>query len=49
MEMQSAAPRTNVAQTQPPATPASFALPLFGVYSGTTGQGHLWTEGDSIE
>lgn len=46
--MRSAAPRTNIAQTQPPAPTASFALPIFGVYSGTV-QGCLWTERDAIE
>lgn len=44
----SAAPRTNIAQPQPLTPSASFALPLFGVYSGT-GQGYLWTESDAIE
>ncbi len=33
---------------EPPAKPASFAFPLFGVYNGT-GDGYLWSEKDEIE
>jgi hypothetical protein len=32
----------------PEAKPASFALPLFGVYNGSTG-GYLWNEREEIE
>jgi hypothetical protein len=48
MEMQDAAPRTRVAVIAPEAKPASFALPLFGVYNGTSG-GYLWNEKAAIE
>jgi hypothetical protein len=44
----SAAPRTTVAAIAPKAKPASFALPLFGVYNGTGGA-YLWSEEDAIE
>ena len=47
-EMQSAAPRTTVPVIVPETKHASFALPLFGVYSGN-GKGYLWTERDAIE
>ena len=47
-ETHSAAPPTKVALIAPEAKPASFAIPLFGVYNGT-GQGYLWTERDAIE
>lgn len=43
-----AAPTASVAQPEPPARPASFAFPLFGVYNGT-GEGYLWSERDEIE
>src|SRR5262249_5370392 len=39
---------TTVALRGPEPKPASFALPLFGVYSGT-GESYLWTERDAIE
>jgi hypothetical protein len=45
IETHSAAPSTEIV---PEAKPASFALPLFGVYSGT-GKGCLWTERDTID
>jgi hypothetical protein len=45
----SAAPRTTVAVIAPEAKPASFALPLFGVYNGTATGGYLWNEKDAIE
>jgi hypothetical protein len=48
MEMQDAAPHTTVAVMAPEAKPASFALPLFGVYNGTN-CGYLWKEKDAIE
>ena len=44
----SAVPRATVAMITPEAKPASFALPLFGVYNGT-GSGYLWDEKDAIE
>jgi hypothetical protein len=48
IDMHSAAPQTNIAQTPPLAPTPSFALPIFGVYSGT-GKGYLWTDRDAIE
>ncbi len=48
IETHSAAPRTTVAVIAQKAKPASFALPLFGVYNGT-GKAYLWTERDAIE
>lgn len=48
INMHAAAPRTNIPQPQPLTPTESFALPLFGVYSGT-GEGYLWTERDAIE
>jgi hypothetical protein len=48
IETHSAAPRTTVPVIAPEAKPASFAFPLFGVYSGT-GDGYLWSEKDAIE
>jgi hypothetical protein len=47
-ELQNAAQRATVAVTAPKTTPASFALPLFGVYNGTSG-GYIWNEKDAIE
>ena len=44
----SAASTTGITAITPEAKPASFALPLFGVYNGT-GEGYLWTERDAIE
>jgi hypothetical protein len=38
----------NIAQPEPTVTPASFPLPLFGVYNGT-GEDYLWSERDEIE
>ncbi|HEX4037750.1 MAG TPA: hypothetical protein VHX37_06805 [Acidobacteriaceae bacterium] len=43
-----AAPSTAIAQTQPPARPASFPFPLFGLYNGT-GEACLWSERDEID
>ena len=43
-----AAPTTKITAIPPEAKPISFALPLFGVYSGT-GEGYLWTERNAIE
>lgn len=43
-----AAPNANSAQSEPPARPSSFAIPIFGVYNGT-GDGYLWSETDEIE
>lgn len=48
IETHSAAPRTTVAVIAPEAKPASFALPLFGVYNGTGG-GYFWNKEDAIE
>jgi len=48
IETHSAAPRTPVAVIAPQPKPASFALPLFGVYNGTGG-GYLWNEKETIE
>jgi len=48
MEVHSAASLTTVAVIAPKAMPSSFALPLFGVYNGTSG-GYLWNEKDAIE
>jgi hypothetical protein len=48
METHPAAPRARVAVIAQQAKPASFALPLFGVYDGTSG-GYLWNENDAIE
>jgi hypothetical protein len=48
IETHPAAPRATVAVIAPEAKPASFALPLFGVYNGTSG-GYLWNEKDAIE
>lgn len=48
IEMHFAAPRTNIPQAQPPVAPATFALPLLGVYNGT-GISYRWTERDAIE
>jgi len=48
IEMHRAATTTNAAVAEPPARPASFALPLFGVHNGT-GEGYLWSEKDEIE
>ncbi len=47
-EMHRAAKAPIVVQPEPPARPASFAFPLFGVYNGT-GEGYLWSERDEIE
>lgn len=44
----SAAPAARITAITPEAKPASFALPLFGVYS-RTGEGYLWTEKNAIE
>ena len=48
IEKHSAAPCTPVAVIAPQPKPASFALPLFGVYNGTGG-GYLWNEKEAIE
>ena len=48
IEAHSASPRTTVPVIPPEAKPPSFALPLFGVYSGAGG-GFLWSEKDAIE
>jgi hypothetical protein len=48
IETQAAAPRTKITVVPQEAKPASFALPLFGVYNGT-GKGYLWIERDAIE
>ena len=48
IETHPAAPRTTVAVIAPQVKSASFALPLFGVYNGTSG-GYLWNEKDAIE
>jgi hypothetical protein len=48
IETHSVAPRTTVAVVVPEVKPASFALPLFGVYNGT-GEGYLWNKKDEIE
>jgi hypothetical protein len=37
-----------ISVVEPPRISASFALPLFGVYSGTSG-GYLWSEKDEIK
>ena len=44
----SAAATTKIMATEPEPKPASFALPIFGVYSGTC-KGYLWTDRDAIE
>lgn len=46
--MRRAAPNSNSAQSEPPAISPSFAIPIFGVYSGTP-NGYLWSEKDEIE
>jgi len=38
----------SIASSEPEASPPSFAIPIFGVYSGT-GEGYLWSEKDEIE
>lgn len=48
IDSHSAAPPTTVAVIAPKAKSASFAIPLFGVYSGTGGS-YLWNEKDAIE
>jgi hypothetical protein len=48
IETHPAAPPATVAVIAPETKPASFAIPLFGVYSGTS-KGYLWTERDAIE
>jgi len=47
-ETHSVAPQTTVHGIAPEAKHASFALPLFGVNSGTR-KGYLWNERDAIE
>ena len=48
LETHSVAPCTKITAIEPETRPASFALPLFGVYNGT-GKGYVWTERDAIE
>ena len=48
METHNTAPATTHTPRVQEAKPASFALPLFGVYSGT-GEGYLWSERDAIQ
>lgn len=46
--MHVAATNANIAQPRQPATPASFAFPVFGVYS-RTGRSYLWSDKDEID
>jgi hypothetical protein len=48
IETRPAAISTKVLQIQPPARPASFAFPLFGVCSGS-GEEFLWSDKDEID
>jgi hypothetical protein len=48
IETHSAAPSSRMIVIAPDAKPPSFAIPLFGIYSGT-GKGYLWTERDAIK
>jgi hypothetical protein len=47
--MQPAEPAAEIALTEPPARPASFACPVFGVHNGKDKSGYLWNEKDEIE
>jgi hypothetical protein len=46
---QSAAPAVTTNRTESPVRPASFALPLFGVYNGAGKGGYLWNQTHEIE
>lgn len=48
IETHSAALRSERVLVEPASKPASFALPLFGIYN-ETGEGYLWREKDEIE
>jgi hypothetical protein len=43
-----AATNPNIARREPPVTPPSFAIPIFGVCN-EAGEGYLWSEKDEIE
>jgi hypothetical protein len=47
--LQSTVPVVTTDRTESPVRPASFALPLFGVYDGTGKGGYLWSQKHEIE